>query len=376
MNSQNVISVAVTGGPCGGKTTVLSYLYEELEKRGYTVLIVPEAATFLKQSGIAPGVMGMTAREFQEMIITHTIAWHDERLKIARKFGNGKVVILCDRGICDGLAYCDKSEFLELFKGLGLDVYKERDVRYQLVIHLVTAASGAEQFYTLGNNSARSESANEARNLDMKTRLAWHGCSHLTIIQNVDSDTGAQISFDEKKRRVLEATSRVVGFPEPLEVERKFLLKSQPDLSLLPPHVVVRIEQFYVRSADGTTVRYRKRGQEGSSWVYFRTTKVQTGTRGIRNETETIIGERDFKEAMRLRSVPYNYLIKDRYCFSVNGHYFELDRFIQPRLRVGWMLEVETTSLESVIHTPEGIDIGNDVTGQPEFDNEYLANFP
>ena len=32
-----------------------------------------------------------------------------------------------------------------------------RDYRYDLVLHLVTAANGAEKYYTLENNAARKE---------------------------------------------------------------------------------------------------------------------------------------------------------------------------------------------------------------------------
>jgi hypothetical protein len=36
------------------------------------------------------------------------------------------------------------------------------------VLHLVTAASGAEAFYTNANNTARRETADEARDLDSR----------------------------------------------------------------------------------------------------------------------------------------------------------------------------------------------------------------
>ena len=34
-----------------------------------------------------------------------------------------------------------------------------RDKRYDLVVHMVTAANGLEQYYTLKNNKSRTESA-------------------------------------------------------------------------------------------------------------------------------------------------------------------------------------------------------------------------
>jgi hypothetical protein len=38
-----------------------------------------------------------------------------------------------------------------------------RDRRYEAVIHMMTAAEGAEEFYTGENNEARYESLEEAR---------------------------------------------------------------------------------------------------------------------------------------------------------------------------------------------------------------------
>ena len=50
----------------------------------------------------------------------------------------------------------------------GLDLLQLRDARYDQVIHMVTAANGAEPFYQLTNNSTRSEGCQLARELDVK----------------------------------------------------------------------------------------------------------------------------------------------------------------------------------------------------------------
>lgn len=59
-----------------------------------------------------------------------------------------------------------------------------RDRRYEAVIHLVTAAQGAVEFYTSQNNEARYETVNEAQALDQKLINAWVGHPHFSIIQN------------------------------------------------------------------------------------------------------------------------------------------------------------------------------------------------
>lgn len=66
-------------------------------------------------------------------------------------------VILCDRGVMDGQAYMDENTWIALLDEMDQNVINLRDKRYDAVIHLVTAADGAAQFYNLENNVARYE---------------------------------------------------------------------------------------------------------------------------------------------------------------------------------------------------------------------------
>ena len=52
----------------------------------------------------------------------------------------------------DGSAYMASEAFSDLLEGVGMDLLTARDMRYNAVFHLVTAATGAESFYTLENN--------------------------------------------------------------------------------------------------------------------------------------------------------------------------------------------------------------------------------
>ena len=47
-------------------------------------------------------------------------------------------------------------------KANGMDEVSLRDGRYDGILHLVTAASGAEEHYSLDNNEARTESVEMA----------------------------------------------------------------------------------------------------------------------------------------------------------------------------------------------------------------------
>jgi hypothetical protein len=83
-----------------------------------------------------------------------------------------------------------------------------RDQRYEAVLHLVTAAVGAEAFYITANNAARTETPAEARDLDARLVEAWVGHPHLTVVDN-------STRFADKVRRVVEAACAVLGLPGP-----------------------------------------------------------------------------------------------------------------------------------------------------------------
>jgi len=69
----------------------------------------------------------------------------------------------------DGSAYTSDNIWQAILDETGWSTIQLRDKRYEAVIHLVTAAHGAVEFYTSANNEARYESASDAIELDKKT---------------------------------------------------------------------------------------------------------------------------------------------------------------------------------------------------------------
>ena len=74
----------------------------------------------------------------------------------------------------------------------------------------MTAADGAEEFYTGQNNEARYENAQEARALDKKLINAWVGHPQFKIIDNKGS-SGFQLKIDH----CVDAVFKVIGLPTP-----------------------------------------------------------------------------------------------------------------------------------------------------------------
>lgn len=61
----NISKIVITGGPCAGKSTAMSWVQNAFTQMGYTVLFVPETATELITGGVAPWTCGTNA-EYQK----------------------------------------------------------------------------------------------------------------------------------------------------------------------------------------------------------------------------------------------------------------------------------------------------------------------
>ncbi len=67
---------------------------------------------------------------------------------------------------------------------LNMNVVMMRDNRYDAVIHMVTAADGAQKFYASLSNEARYESIDQAVSKDKKLREAYMGHKQWIMIDN------------------------------------------------------------------------------------------------------------------------------------------------------------------------------------------------
>ena len=176
----SISKIVITGGPSAGKTTGLSWIQNAFTKLGYVVLFVPETATELITGGVAPWTCGSNL-DYQRCQMR--LQMEKERIfeQAARTMREEKILIVCDRGAMDNKAYMDELEFSRILSEFGTTEVQLRD-SYDAVFHLVTAAKGAEKFYTTENNKARTETVEQAAALDDKLIAAWTGHPHLRVI--------------------------------------------------------------------------------------------------------------------------------------------------------------------------------------------------
>ncbi len=360
---KKITKIVVTGGPCAGKTTAMSWIQNAFTKLGYAVLFVDETATQLITGGAAPW-FSTSNRDFQWHLIQLQQAKEKAFADIAQTMRSDKILIVCDRAAMDNCAYMTEQEFGWVLKQMQTSKVAMRD-QYDAVFHLVTAAKGAEKYYTLANNQARTETVAEAAALDDKLIAAWTGHPHLRVIDN-------STSFEEKMLRLIREITAFLGEPAPLEIERKFLIE-RPSLHLLNALSNcerVDIIQTYLKTDEATEeLRIRQRGANGH-YIYFKTRKKKLG--GIkRSEEEERLTQEEYLSLMVQADPACRPIHKERYCLSENGLYYEID--IYPDWPDKAIMEIELHSENQEIEFPEGISVIREVTDDPVYSNHELA---
>lgn len=190
---KSVLKIAITGGPCGGKTSALSWLRRHFAGSEYLALFIPESATELIGGGVSPSACGLMDYERCEI----SLQIEKERLFefAAGTLDADNILIFCDRGVHDNLAWMSDDEY-DLVLAEQMTSRDAVLASYDAVFHLVSAAKGAEAFYTLDNNDARRETLAEARDLDDRIIAAWKEHPHFVVVDNAGT-------FESKMGRLI-----------------------------------------------------------------------------------------------------------------------------------------------------------------------------
>lgn len=358
----SITKIVITGGPCGGKSTAMSWVQNAFTQMGYTVLFVPETATELITGGVAPWTCGTNA-DYQKCQLMLQLEKERVFEQAANTMDNENILIVCDRGTLDNKAYMKPEEFDEALSFLKTNEVELRD-NYDAVFHLVTAAKGAEEFYTTENNSARTETVEQAVALDDKTVAAWTGHPHLRVIDN-------SCSFEDKMKKLVAEISSFLGEPEPFEIERKYLIE-YPDIDWLennPTCQRIEIIQTYLNSEDGDEIRVRQRGIEGN-YIYFQTIKKKVS--GVKRvEIERRLSQSEYLKLLMDADTTKRQIRKTRYCLTYENQYFEID--VYPFWHDRAIMEIELSNENENIVFPEHIKVIKEVTDDPSYKNASLA---
>lgn len=201
---KEIIKIVITGGPCAGKTTAMSWVQNAFTNLGYHVIFVPECATEIINAGISQKNCE-SIFDFQKTLMKLQIERENIYEESAKHIKGDKVLIICDRGLMDSKAFLTNLEFSTILNDLNKNEIELRD-NYDAVFHLVTAAKGKQEYYTLSNNTARNETIDEAITIDNRLIDAWSGHPHFRIIDN-------SLEFEDKMKKLIKEISVVLKEP-------------------------------------------------------------------------------------------------------------------------------------------------------------------
>jgi len=332
--------IALTGGPCGGKTTALARLSRYLIERGFEVMTCPESFGMVVTNGMDLSYIGAIPgmpNVIQDTVMSLQIT-HEDGFEAILKARGKPSVLICDRGVMDGSVYMDYSDFERLVQKRGLEVCDVREGRYNCVFHMVSAAEGAEQHYTTLNNEVRSETPEEAREVDSKTIAVWVGHPNLSIFDN-------STDFETKVSRIVNAAANLVGLPTNAKRFTKYLLMCEPKLEDFPAEVdyrVFEVEKVYLLNSIDAKMDsnenkpnkeysfVRKRSQ-GQSSIYGQTTVTYDSSTREEIEVKRIIATRqEYNTICQMRDTDRHVLVQTRISFLWKKQSFAIHTYRQP----------------------------------------------
>ncbi|XP_065077757.1 TRPL translocation defect protein 14-like isoform X2 [Ochlerotatus camptorhynchus] len=408
---KKVYKLVLTGGPCGGKTTGQARLCTFFENLGWKVFRVPETATVLLSGGIkfsdltadevhqkasnnrtvfkdgtpdhsvdktascprclaaaADKPNGSEAYKFQENLLRTMIQMENTFFELGKSCTRN-CLIICDRGVMDASAFVSKEKWDRMMRTNSWNSVELRDNRYNQIVHMVSAANGAEAFYSTEDHACRSEGVGLARELDYKSAAAWIGHPYFDVIDN-------STDFDSKMNRMIECVCQKLGIDTgdrllTTSKKVKFLVSELPPNSAFPAFQDFDVVHHYLQSAGPRVqARLRKRGQNGH-FSYIHTIR-RPHLHGQSIEVKTQLTHRDYLNMLTQRDDSHFTIYKKRRCFLVNNQYFQMDIYKEPghpRCKGLILLETYTSlsgdKLKGIL--PTFLNIVKEVTGQPNY---------
>ncbi|PNF36857.1 TRPL translocation defect protein 14 [Cryptotermes secundus] len=365
---KRVYKVVLTGGPCGGKTTGQSRLCTFFENLGWKVFRVPETATVLLSGGIKfSDLSAEEAYKFQENLLKTMLQIENTFFALGESCTRD-CLIICDRGTMDASAFISCEKWERMMGANGWNSVELRDNRYNQIIHMVSAANGAEDFYTTEDHACRSEGMELARELDYNAAAAWVGHPYFDLVDN-------STDFETKICRMISSVCLKLGIDTGDRLltnsrKLKFLVQGPlPSDSVFPPFQDFEVVHNYLQTNTPTMqARLRKRGQKGH-WSYIHTIRKPK----IRNqvvEVRTQLTHRDYLNMLAQKDDSHFTIFKKRRCFLVKNQYFQLDIYREPchpRCKGLILLETYTSSEDSSVQKslPQFLTIVEEVTGNP-----------
>jgi len=374
--TKRIHKLVLTGGPCGGKTTGQARLATFFENLGWKVFRVPETATVLMSGGISFGDLNEEqVLDFQEHLVSTMMALEDTYFSMAEKCSQN-VLIIADRGVMDASAFIDRDAWEKILAKLSLEDIEISDNRYNHIVHMQSAAIGAEKFYTTEEHAARFEGLELARERDRRAMDAWRDHPYVDIIDN-------RADFDAKINKLIDLVVKRIGINvgdrfNANSRKVKFVVSSLPKDEDFPVKFTdFQVVHHYLHSAQkGYQTRLRKRVRNGRPTYTFTVRKPEM--QGQTVEVKQPVSQRDYQNLLTHRDDSHLPIFKTRRCFLYENQQYQLDIYQSPchhRCKGLILLETFTTLNEDeiMLSLPPFLKVKREVTGDPAFSMYNLS---
>ena len=263
--------------------------------------------------------------------------------------------------LMDDKAYVSDEEFAQVIARFDGRTEERVLANYDMVLHLITCAKGAEFAYDLANN-ARTESIEFAREMDDRTLRAWSAHPNLRIIDN-------DANFNNKIERALREIYRAVGEVEPMAQKRKYLI-AMPDMAAFSHKyraAAIDMTQTYLALTNPNIERRVRMQKSGAETLYFYTEKHRMEN-GEKWDTERPISQKQYEKYLLERDTALSPVRKTKYRFVFADRRCEIDVYpFSAEKAVLFQYGQNSAAL------PEEITVLREVTGDADYKNRKLA---
>ncbi|MDO5132441.1 MAG: AAA family ATPase [Eubacteriales bacterium] len=431
MDTSQIRKIVITGGPCAGKTTGMSWIQNTFEKMGYIILFVSEPATEMKTAGITPArcSSSLAYQEFQmKLQLEKEKVFAQAALDISRRGTPGYVF----RGLAEQSVPGRETQTLRETDSPGTETQTrkltEPDSPGREEKEGVAARNAQVPPETSGpvprkvlivcdrgffdNRAYMSEeefaealrvlgvTAEEMlRNYDAvfhlettaKNASVFYGTQTNAIRDETPEEAAALDDrtiaawrehpyfrvienlngFENKMRRLIAEIAAFLGEPVPYEFRRRYLIEyPDPDvLEGLADCHRVQIEQVYLRAGQDEEVRVRRRKSGDDEVFYLTRYKIEGGRKRL--EAEGKLSAREYQRSLGSADPSIPPVQKTRYCLTWQRQYYEIDLY--PFWTDRAVLEVSLREEREEVKIPPFLHVLKEVTGDEEYEVSVLA---
>ena len=374
-----VFQICITGGPCAGKTTALAEIGEMFPD--HIVYSLPELATLVMTAGQSLDHSKKKPEQERQLVrrfINHMMETENYFIDVA-KHEKQDVIILADRGASDPKPYSDKETWDLIMKEAGWSEDDLTNNRYDLVLHLVSAADGAVEYYTTSNNQARRETVEQAKALDRMTQSAWLNHHTFKIIHNRYG------SFQGKINKIIETVGTIVGYKPSFNIESKYLLPFDFDVESSIPNYIARniyqqqVDYLAVENPNEVAAYVSKRYNVAGNYTYTHTVRHLSKEINQRREEKRLIKKSVYRLFHSQKDPQKKTLHKQITAFNYHNYNFVIEEFYsdekyKEKTHVCLRYDRNISEDGIPIILPKWLPIVKDVSKDKEFHSHNLAS--